>query len=682
MTLLDARFDRCRVVLLATALVLVGGVAAWAGDKPQGSLPEATGSALPVWPSSLAATMARIPIQDAGRVKPLGTWAHFTMMQIGGKSYCKSRPAPGEEEGEKRTSIEWVLDSMFHPVLARTHTVFLVDDQAVLRALGMDQQAKKRRARYSYEELGPILPRLHLEGGRIADQLRRKVRKFDQLSHVEKGLYSLWNNVTIFEGLTTMFDFVDKEVTVPEPLRRGVLAGKETIAVPELRAGLRDAMVAHRDALAEEMRAAKNEAERDAVLDKAETPLRELMTSLGKAMGGSRLLAWLPPTVPAEAQADWFTLADTADLEIAMTGMVSGSLVDHLVAAGRSSHEPADVEPHLTVFQREAAQIADERGQYQRVGLEVEFYRFRPFLWALMVYVTGFVFLALTWVWPNARWLYGTAVAFVVVALGLHVYGIVIRSVIRGRPPVLTLYDTILFIGACGVLASLVIERINRQRVAIVLAFVLGALSLWVAGQYEAMKKEDTMGVLVAVLRHNFWLSTHVTTVTLGYAAGLLAAALAHVHVFGRIFGFKKDQPGFYRSLSKMIYGTICFGLLFSVVGTILGGVWAADSWGRFWGWDPKENGALIIVLFELAILHARMGGYIKQHGIALAAVALGPIVAFSWWYVNNMGIGLHSYGHTAGILTVLRWFFIFEAAVLAAGITWWLQQRSVSKAA
>jgi cytochrome c biogenesis factor len=114
-----------------------------------------------------------------------------------------------------------------------------------------------------------------------------------------------------------------------------------------------------------------------------------------------------------------------------------------------------------------------------------------------------------------------------------------------------------------------------------------------------------------------------------------------------------------------MVYGTICFGLFFSLVGTILGGIWANYSWGRFWGWDPKENGALLICLAELIILHARMSGLVREHGLHILAVINGMIVSFSWWGVNLLGVGLHSYGFTDGILRLLVLFFSIEAGVV-----------------
>ena len=118
-----------------------------------------------------------------------------------------------------------------------------------------------------------------------------------------------------------------------------------------------------------------------------------------------------------------------------------------------------------------------------------------------------------------------------------------------------------------------------------------------------------------------------------------------------------------------MVYGTLCFGLFFSIVGTILGGIWANYSWGRFWGWDPKENGALMICLAELIILHLRMGGYIRDRGVHVLSVLNAMIIAFSWWGVNLLGVGLHSYGFTDGIFKLLAGFFALEMIVMGIGL-------------
>ncbi|HBP19980.1 MAG TPA: hypothetical protein DEA08_19610, partial [Planctomycetes bacterium] len=100
------------------------------------------------------------------------------------------------------------------------------------------------------------------------------------------------------------------------------------------------------------------------------------------------------------------------------------------------------------------------------------------------------------------------------------------------------------------------------------------------------------------------------------------------------------------------------------------------------WGWDPKENGALMIVLWELAIVHARLGGYIRDLGLAISAVLGGMVVAFSWWGVNLLGTGLHSYGFTDGVATALNLFYYAEAALaLIAGLAIWARMSGAKGA-
>ncbi len=177
------------------------------------------------------------------------------------------------------------------------------------------------------------------------------------------------------------------------------------------------------------------------------------------------------------------------------------------------------------------------------------------------------------------------------------------------------------------------------------------------------------MPAVVAVLDTNFWLATHVTTIVVGYGAGLFASALGHVYVVARITGMKRKSLEYFTDLSRIIYGVLAFCLVFTLIGTVLGGVWAAQSWGRFWGWDPKENGALMIVLWALAVLHARRGGYIRRDGLALSAIVLGMIVVFAWWGVNALGVGLHRYGFTSGIWQTLAVLWFTEIILLAAGL-------------
>ncbi|HJN67495.1 MAG TPA: cytochrome c biogenesis protein CcsA, partial [Pirellulales bacterium] len=161
-----------------------------------------------------------------------------------------------------------------------------------------------------------------------------------------------------------------------------------------------------------------------------------------------------------------------------------------------------------------------------------------------------------------------------------------------------------------------------------------------------------------------------VVCITLGYATTFLAGGLGALFILffaAEYFGatFPRDL---YRALPRMIYGVLCFAIFFSFVGTVLGGLWADDSWGRFWGWDPKENGALIIVLWNALVLHARWAGLVKARGLAVLAVVGNIATAWSWFGVNELGVGLHSYGFTEGVLRVLSWFILSQLLLIIIG--------------
>jgi ABC-type transport system involved in cytochrome c biogenesis permease subunit len=355
--------------------------------------------------------------------------------------------------------------------------------------------------------------------------------------------------------------------------------------------------------------------------------------------------------------------------------------VDALADAFVARTDPPAMKAALARLQAATTTQASARGEGAKIASEVSFYKADLFFYAQWLYVLGFIGVAAAWLArPDAK-IHRILPFALMIPLAFHAAGIAWRCYLRARPPVSTLYETVLFISCVAVLASIVIELIDRRRVAVAFAALIGASGLFLAASYEAKDAfdhgSDTMPQLQAVLDTNYWLSTHVTTVTIGYSAGLLAGFLAHVYVLGKLFGLRKGDANFYRSVGRMTYGVICFGLLFSVVGTILGGVWANDSWGRFWGWDPKENGALMIVLWELAILHARMGGYVRDLGICTAAIFGATIVGFSWWHVNLLGVGLHSYGFTHGLLGKLWIFYLIEWLIVLGGLWLWLGERA-----
>ncbi len=177
------------------------------------------------------------------------------------------------------------------------------------------------------------------------------------------------------------------------------------------------------------------------------------------------------------------------------------------------------------------------------------------------------------------------------------------------------------------------------------------------------------MIMMQAVLDTNYWLATHVVIITLGYASTFVAGFLALVYVLRGLFT-KTLAETTAKGLARMVYAIVCFATLFSFVGTVLGGIWADQSWGRFWGWDPKENGALIIVLWNALILHLRWGGIIRERGLINCAIVGNIVTSWSWFGVNLLGIGLHSYGFMDQAFTALLLFVSSQLILIGAGLT------------
>jgi ABC-type transport system involved in cytochrome c biogenesis permease subunit len=398
------------------------------------------------------------------------------------------------------------------------------------------------------------------------------------------------------------------------------------------------------------------------------------------------------PAPPAEAGGAWRMLleAELQPLLDAVQGRPSGQL-DPAVVALRSvldAYSSGDAqafnsrlaEYQSIIVERAAAdanfdgQLAEsgsagsrktaEKLNLQRLRFETFFNRFRPFVLAMALYIVAFVLAACSWMGAtttlnrSANWLLWFTFL-------LHTAALVARIYISGRPPVTNLYSSAVFIGWAAVLFALVFEWIYRLGVGNLLAAAIGFPTLFIA--HNLAGDGDTFQVLQAVLDTQFWLATHVVCMTLGYATTVLAGVIGVVYVLlGQTAG-QLDEPR-RQQLTRMMYGTVCFATFFSFVGTILGGLWADDSWGRFWGWDPKENGALIIVLWNALVLHARWGGMIQRRGLAVLAIFGNVVTAWSWFGTNAMGVGLHSYGFRSGMVFWLTVFVVSQLAIILLG--------------
>jgi len=306
-----------------------------------------------------------------------------------------------------------------------------------------------------------------------------------------------------------------------------------------------------------------------------------------------------------------------------------------------------------------AAIAAHEPGAASRAKFECVFNHIAPFYQSMTLYVLVFLLVCGSWLgW--SRSLNRSAFFVTLVAFALHTFGLAARMYLQGRPPVTNLYSSAVFIGWGTVVIGLILERMFRDGLGLACSAIVGFLTLIIA--HHLAGSGDTLEMMRAVLDTNFWLATHVVSISLGYSAMFLAGMLAMFYVVRGVCTRSLTREAA-QSLARMTYGVLCFATLFSFVGTVLGGIWADQTWGRFWGWDPKENGALLIVLWCAIILHARRGGYIRQRGLMALALFGNIVTSFSWFGVNMLGVGLHSYGFMD---QAFPWLMAFVASQLA----------------
>lgn len=604
------------------------------------------------WSATVVDAARAIPVQHEGRIKPLDTLASFALYTIHGRRDLKFGWG-GQDDKVTLTPSEWLLDVFFYPDQAADYPLFRIENNEVFQALWPEEKhARKMDLEFvSYNQLRPVGDRLM----QMASDIDRGKNKNDR-SPVESALVGLSERLWTYHVLHQQFHLLHSPYLLRGERLQALFGGRDQADVAEVLGKAQQIA-----ALASELQALPP-AERGTAPDIA----RELS---GMAAGGAHGAAFFAPTVPVKQQEKWYTLDELAGLALAgQLPPVQLERLARLETAATAADLPTREEAVLA-FQRLAAAGAEARGEYSKVEMESGYYAASYSYKALHWFLSGTIVMFISWLFMRQRWIAWIGAGFTVVGLGYLTWDIVLRCLITSRPPIKNLYDTFLFIAATGVFAALITELFTRRRIALSVAPLLGLLLIMLARKFEVMDGSDTMRQLQAVLDSNYWLATHVTTINVGYMAGMLAMLLANVWLLLRAFRIWDRDPVKQKGVVRMVYGVTCFGLLFAVFGTILGGVWANDSWGRFWGWDPKENGALLICLAQTALLHARMSGWVRDFGFCLGAAATGIVVAFSWFHVNLLGVGLHAYGFSSGLKRALYTFYGVQGGLMLVGI-------------
>jgi cytochrome c-type biogenesis protein CcsB len=629
----------------------------------------------------------RLPVLLNGRIQPFDSVARNTLLQIRSTGDVPLEEVPSWEfwhHPKKLKSTEWLLEVMTRPEDADKRPIFLIHHAELLGELKLqDKGVEKSGLRYyTYNELQTLLPEIEQQARKAGEVKPEEQTSFQkQVSKLANAL-SLYQRLKLTLQPEGVEDFAQQLAEFPKNL------GPAQTAAQASESGKQFDQEALR-------RIAK--------------PLKEfqLMARLGYPLT-------VPPLKPNENPGAWQTMG--ASLLDSGHGTALHPAALSLAAISTAYHQqrPDRFNRAVTRYREWLTPLFPKALQKGRA--EFYFNNVKPFLHAMIIYIFAFVLACgalLTFaVAPNLSESLRRSAFYLVILAGLvHTFGLVFRMVLEGRPPVTNLYSSAIFIGWGTMILGLFLEKTYRVGIGSLVGSLAGFITLIIA--HNLALGGDTMEMLRAVLDTNFWLATHVVVITLGYASTFAAGLLAILYIFLGVLtpllshttnpgsqtsasptappspptalplpqqqdrgerpqskiANQKSQIPLGQSLATMVYAIVCFATLFSFVGTVLGGIWADQSWGRFWGWDPKENGALLIVIWNAVILHARWGNLVGDRGIMNLAVFGNIVTSFSWFGVNMLGIGLHSYGFMDA---AFKWLMIFigsQAFIIAVGL-------------
>ena len=366
--------------------------------------------------------------------------------------------------------------------------------------------------------------------------------------------------------------------------------------------------------------------------------------------------------VPIKNSQAWQSLAEMSDEDKARFKKITDAYVEYVTA--QTKHDAsAEAAADKKVDQAVKDFVSGVRARFgnyynqRKMDVEVEYNSLQPFRFAWVFYLLAMVLFSFAYFgakdagaesrassqkWTLFAWIAtGLAVAF-------HVIGFASRIYILGRPPVSNMFETVVWVSFMAIVFASIIYRFNRSIIVLLAATMVATLGLLLC-DISSSVLDGSLMLLQPVLRDNFWLSTHVLIIVSSYAAFFLAFFIGDIVLFYYLRDEKKYQAKIREGVNA-IYRSIQVGVVLLAAGIILGGVWADYSWGRFWGWDPKETWAFIALMGYIVILHGRIAGWLRQFGMAAAAVLAFSLVIMSWYGVNFvLGAGLHTYGFGAG---------------------------------
>ena len=581
----------------------------------------------------------KIPVLLNGRIQPLDSVARNSLLQMRARqSLTWDETNATGTVSQAMTADEWLVELLMKPDAADQRPVFRIDNLELLNMLSLQEKQKY----YSLNDIQPHLQQIATEAARIdkIDSANRSV--------FEQQLMKLYNAADIYQRL--------KLTLAP--------AGSKNLALE---------LAEYEKLIPAGITAVRA---REAKKTYDEQVLNEFLGYLAEFDDMSQFAYPLvvPPLQEAKSRDDWQNVG-TSLMNLSKGADMNPAVKDYVaMVTAYQNNQPEDFNQALEDYRQWVGQWYSTEANK---GVHEAFYNyFQVFYKAIILYVFAFllaVIALLTFaIAPKTSETLRRTAFYLVMLTGLiHTFGIIFRMVLEGRPPVTNLYSSAIFIGWGCVVLGLILERVFKVGLGCAVAAFAGFVTLVIAQNLAI--DGDTMEMMRAVLDTNFWLATHVVVVTLGYAStfmsGFLAISYIMLGLFTPLLSHKVGQLELGKVLTKMVYGIVCFATLFSFTGTVLGGIWADQSWGRFWGWDPKENGALLIVIWNAIILHCRWGGLVRDRGIMNLAVFGNIVTSFSWFGVNMLGIGLHSYGFMQAAFNWLVAFVVTQVIIIIMGL-------------
>lgn len=587
-----------------------------------------------------AGALESLIVQDQGRLKPLDTYARSQLLLYHGKSTI-----------DKQKAIDWLLELFVTPETAYNRKVFKVMEKEAILGLGIGLDPDHR---YSFMELSRAID------ARMESLRKLSEKNPDERTRAEGQMLTLYRKVMQYLALSRSLTGLRADIVVNH---EGLAAA---IGFTPGKAYTYREFLQAREAVARELGALQGREQGDAISEKENALIALVQQLQGKIADQSSDLLRIVKPETDQKEGEWLAPWTVLDVQRRMSDWEVDRMKElEAIVAKFSKDGFADV----------SAEVAKANASLKvdvHYGAELLYNKGSFFKFSNVFYILAFLLLLISYM-LNSPLVSRMSLGGLGIGFLLHTIGIVLRIYIMGRPPVSTLYESIVFVGWVLVFVSVAIELIRHDTLGLIIGSVAGISLHFIGFSYAA--EGDTMGMLVAVLNSNFWLGTHVLTITIGYGVSLAAGLAAHAYLILRLFFPARKLWA--KEAFKVSYGICLVAVFFTTFGTILGGIWGDQSWGRFWGWDPKENGALLIVLWLLVVIHGRLAGRLKELSFSVA-LALTPItVAVAWFGVNLLQVGLHSYGFDDGTAKKLLWFCVGEMVfAIGLGVVIYLRGR------